>query len=104
MDLVFDALAHPTRRRILELLKRGGMTAGELAEEFAVSKPTMSGHFARLRAAGLIQGEQRGNTTVYTLNLSALEVMMAFMGRLRVGAGQDEAHRAAGGTTWPIVD
>lgn len=93
MDSVFDALAHPTRRRILELLKRGGMTAGELAEAFAVSKPTMSGHFAKLRAAGLIQGEPRGTSTIYTLNLSALEeVMMAFMGRLKVGdaAGDEE--------------
>lgn len=92
MDTVFDALAHPTRRRILELLKRGGMTAGELAERFDVSKPTMSGHFAKLRDAGLIQGETRGTSTLYTLNLSALEeVMMAFMGRLRVGEQEDEA-------------
>ncbi|EZP56133.1 MULTISPECIES: metalloregulator ArsR/SmtB family transcription factor [Sphingomonas] len=91
MDKVFDALAHPTRRRILELLKAGGMTAGDLAEAFAVSKPTMSGHFARLRDAGLIQGETRGTSMVYTLNLSALEeVMMAFMGRLRVGGDADD--------------
>lgn len=90
MDKIFDALAHPTRRRILELLKGGGMTAGALAEAFAVSKPTMSGHFTRLRDAGLIQAEQRGTSTVYTLNLSALEeVMMAFMGRLRVGEDED---------------
>ncbi|MCU6454616.1 metalloregulator ArsR/SmtB family transcription factor [Sphingomonas sp. A2-49] len=91
MDKVFDALAHPTRRRILELLRRGGMTAGDLAAAFDVSKPTMSGHFARLRAAGLIQGETRGTSTVYTLNLSALEeVMMGFMGRLKVGGEGDE--------------
>ncbi len=87
MDKAFDALAHPTRRRILELLKRGGMSAGDLADAFDVSKPTMSGHFAKLRAAGLIQGENRGTSTVYTLNLSALEeVMMGFMNRLKVGA------------------
>lgn len=97
MDKVFDALAHPTRRRILELLRRGGMTAGDLAQAFDVSKPTMSGHFAKLREAGLIQGESRGTSTLYTLNLSALEeVMMGFMGRLKVGAGaadeqEDEA-------------
>src|ERR1700709_1373540 len=67
MDLVFDALAHPTRRRILEMLQGGGMTAGELADAFPVSKPTMSGHFAKLRAAGLIQGENQGGTIIYTL-------------------------------------
>ena len=90
MDTVFDALAHPTRRRILELLKRGGMTAGALADAFDVSKPTMSNHFAKLKAAGLIQAEQRGTSVVYTLNLSALEeVVMGFMGRLGVGDTQE---------------
>ena len=90
MDSVFDALAHPTRRRILELLKGGGMTAGALADAFDVSKPTMSGHFARLKDAGLIQGESRGTQTIYTLNLSALEaVMLAFMNRLRTGDKQE---------------
>lgn len=83
MDSVFDALAHPTRRRILELLKSGGMSAGAIAEAFDVTKPTMSGHFAKLKDAGLIQGESRGTHTIYTLNLSALEgVMLAFMARL----------------------
>ncbi|WP_375390698.1 metalloregulator ArsR/SmtB family transcription factor [uncultured Sphingomonas sp.] len=92
MDSVFDALAHPTRRRILELLKGGGMSAGALADAFDVSKPTMSGHFAKLKAAGLIQGESRGTTTIYTLNLSALEsVMLAFMGRLGAGEGREDA-------------
>lgn len=91
MDTVFDALAHPTRRRILELLKRGGMTAGALADAFAVSKPTMSSHFAKLKAAGLVQAEQRGSSIVYTLNLSALEeVVMGFMGRLHVGEDKGE--------------
>jgi hypothetical protein len=53
----------------------------------------MSGHFAKLKAAGLIQGENRGATTIYTLNLSALEeVMLAFMGRLRAG----ESHAIEG--------
>ncbi len=86
MDSVFDALAHPTRRRILELLKRGVMTAGQLAEAFAVSKPTMSNHFAKLKAAGLIQAEQRGTSIVYSLDLSVMEeVVMGFMGRLGVG-------------------
>ncbi len=86
MDRVFDALAHPIRRRVLELLKHGGMTAGALADAFPVSKPTMSAHFAKLKAAGLIQGESRGGTIVYSLNLSVIEeVMLGFMGRLRVG-------------------
>jgi DNA-binding transcriptional ArsR family regulator len=51
MNAVFEALAHPTRRAILAMLKKGSGTAGELAEAFDVSKPTMSGHWRRERAA-----------------------------------------------------
>jgi DNA-binding transcriptional ArsR family regulator len=82
VNIVFEALAHPTRRAILEMLKRGSMTAGELADAFNVSKPTMSGHFAKLREAGLIQADQRGTTILYSLNLTTLEeVLLGFMGR-----------------------
>jgi DNA-binding transcriptional ArsR family regulator len=85
MNVVFEALAHPTRRAILEMLKRGSRTAGELADAFDVSKPTMSGHFAKLREAGLIQADQRGTTILYSLNLSTLEeVLLGFMGRMGV--------------------
>lgn len=102
MDTIFDALAHPTRRRILELLKRGGMTAGALADAFAVSKPTMSSHFAKLRTAGLIQAESRGTSVIYTLNLSLLEeAMMGFMGRLRVGEDKGEPECAAVSSSSP---
>ena len=83
MHDVFDSLSHPIRRQVLELLKQGGMTAGELADHFPVSKPTMSGHFAKLKAAGLILGENKGGTIIYTLNMSTLqEAVMGFMGRM----------------------
>ena len=68
-----EALSDPTRRRVLELLKRGPMTAGELAEQFDVSKPTMSAHFAVLVAADLVQAEKSGRTVVYRLRMSVLE-------------------------------
>jgi DNA-binding transcriptional ArsR family regulator len=88
---VFEALAHPTRRAILEKLKAGSRTAGELAESFAVSKPTMSGHFAKLRDAGLIQSDQKGTTILYSLNLSVLEeVLLSFMGRMGLENGKEE--------------
>lgn len=87
VDKVFDSLAHPTRRRILELLKQDEMSAGALAAAFDVSKPTMSAHFAKLRDAGLIRADQRGTSIVYSLNLSVLEeAMMGFLDRLGVGA------------------
>jgi DNA-binding transcriptional ArsR family regulator len=89
MNSVFEALAHPTRRAILEMLKGGSRTAGELADGFDVSKPTMSGHFAKLKEAGLIQADQKGATILYSLNLSVLEeVLLGFMGKM--GTGKEE--------------
>jgi DNA-binding transcriptional ArsR family regulator len=73
MSDVFKALSDPTRRRVLELLRRGPMTAGELADHFDVTKPTMSAHFAVLVGAGLIQAEKHGRTILYRLRMSVLE-------------------------------
>jgi DNA-binding transcriptional ArsR family regulator len=70
---VFKALADPTRRHVLELLREGAMTAGELSEHFSVSKPTMSAHFSVLREAGLIMAEKDGRSIVYRLRMSVLE-------------------------------
>lgn len=86
MNIVFESLAHPTRRAILQMLKSGSKSAGELADAFDVSKPTMSGHFAKLKEAGLIQADQQGTTIFYSINLSALEeVLMGFMGTMGRG-------------------
>ena len=91
MNRIFEALAHPTRRAILELLKDGSKTAGELADAFEVSKPTMSAHFAKLKEAGLIHADPRGTTIVYSLNLSTLEeVLLGFMGRMGVAPERKE--------------
>jgi len=73
VSLVFKALSDPTRRRVLELLKSGPQSAGELADHFDVSKPTMSAHFAVLREAGLITSEKQGKSVVYELQMSVLE-------------------------------
>lgn len=73
MSIVFKALSDPTRRRVLELLKAGPMTAGELSAQFSVSRPTMSAHFAVLREANLVASEKHGKSVVYQLKLSVLE-------------------------------
>jgi DNA-binding transcriptional ArsR family regulator len=73
VSAVFKALADPTRRRVLHLLRNGPRAAGELAEHFEVSKPTMSAHFAVLREAGLIAAEKHGRTIIYQLRMSVLE-------------------------------
>jgi ArsR family transcriptional regulator len=70
---VFSALSNPVRRDILALLKDGDKSAGELAEHFKLTKPTLSGHFNALKDAGLILAERRGTTIIYSLNLSLLE-------------------------------
>jgi DNA-binding transcriptional ArsR family regulator len=92
MNQLFEALAHPTRREILALLKKGSMSAGAIAERFDVSKPTLSGHFAKLKDAGLIHADKDGTSIIYSLNLSVLEeVLLGFMGRMGlVPEGEDE--------------
>jgi ArsR family transcriptional regulator, repressor of sdpIR and other operons len=86
MDRVFKALADPTRRRILALLRQRPMTAGELAEHFTISKPTLSAHFAILREADLIDPEKRATTITYRLKLSVLEdALLAFAGTVGIG-------------------
>lgn len=79
MSKVFKALSDPTRRRVLQLLQRGPMGAGELADQFDVTKPTMSAHFAVLLAADLIEAEKSGRSITYRLKMSVLEeALMGF--------------------------
>ena len=73
MNKVFKALADPTRRHVLELLRQGPMTAGDLADHFAFAKPTMSAHFAVLREADLVDAVKDGKQVIYRLKLSVLE-------------------------------
>jgi DNA-binding transcriptional ArsR family regulator len=73
VNSVFKALSDPTRRRVLQLLRQRPMSAGELSDHFAVSKPTMSAHFSVLQNAGLIEAEKNGRTIVYRLKMSVLE-------------------------------
>jgi ArsR family transcriptional regulator len=81
---VYKALADPTRRRILELLREREMSAGEISDHFQLAKPTLSGHFAVLREAGLVTPEKTGTTIIYRLNVSVLEeALMALMGAFK---------------------
>jgi len=87
MNTVFKALADPTRRRVLELLRTRPMTAGELAEHFDFSKPTMSAHFTVLREAGLVDMEKAGKTVIYRIKLSVLEdALLGFARTFGLGA------------------
>ncbi len=73
MSSVFKALSDPTRRRVLQMLRQGPMSAGEISDRFEVSKPTMSAHFAVLKEADLIHAEKAGKSILYHLKLSVLE-------------------------------
>ncbi len=73
INAVFEALSHPVRREILQLLRGGPMSAGALAEHFTLSKPTLSVHFAKLKEAELVAVERQGTSLIYHLNMSILE-------------------------------
>lgn len=88
MNLIFKALSDPTRRRILQLLRETPMTAGEIAEQFPQSKPTMSAHFAILKEADLIDAAKHGKSITYRLKLSVLEdALLSFSQTFGFGAG-----------------
>lgn len=74
----FKALADPTRRRILELLRSADLTAGELADHFDMAKPSISHHLNTLKAAGLVDAEREGQSIVYSLNTSVLQNLMSW--------------------------
>ena len=77
-DGAFKAIADPTRREILRLLRKREMTAGELAERFDMTKPTMSHHFAVLKEADLVTSRREGQTIWYGLNTSVLQDVIAW--------------------------
>lgn len=77
---ILHALADPTRRRVLELLRDDDLTAGSLGSHFDLAASTMSRHFQVLRDAGLVRSEKRGTSITYSLNLSVLEeALMSLM-------------------------
>lgn len=73
MDLVFKALADPTRRRVLQLLRQREMAAGELAEHFQISAPSMSHHFNLLKEAELVTATRKGQQIIYALNTTVFQ-------------------------------
>ncbi len=95
MSEVFKALSDPTRRRVLQLLREGPMSAGELSAEFDVSKPTMSAHFAVLKEADLVHAEKVGKSVIYHLKLSVLEeALLGFAHSFGIGAPVPKAKKA----------
>lgn len=80
---VFEALADPTRRRLIELLAAGERSAGELAAEFAISRPGVSRHLRVLREAGLVRTRDEGRHRLHSLDLAGLDEVDAWLARWR---------------------
>jgi DNA-binding transcriptional ArsR family regulator len=79
MNEAFKALADPTRRQILSLLRRGERTAGDLAGHFVLTKPSLSHHFAVLKQADLITARREGQQIYYALNTTVVEDLLAII-------------------------
>lgn len=79
MNKTFKALADPTRRRILELLKEKDLTAGEIADFFNISKPSISHHLNILKNVGLVLSEKVGQNIYYSLNTTAFQEIMKWI-------------------------
>ena len=83
------ALADPIRRKILNLLKNGRLSAGEICEHFSVTGASISRHLAVLKEADLIRNQREGKFIYYELNMSVLDELMGWIVQLK-GEDQDE--------------
>ena len=90
----FRALADPTRREILDLLRNGEITAGALAEKFNISKPAMSHHFGVLKDADLITSRREGQQIWYGLNTTVVQDVVAWAMRLTDDRGKSRGKQS----------
>jgi ArsR family transcriptional regulator len=79
LNALFKALNDPTRREILELLKNKDLTAGEIAGQFNISKPSISHHLDLLRQAGLVVSVKEGQFIYYSLNTTVMDEMLKWI-------------------------
>ncbi|MBG8554224.1 winged helix-turn-helix transcriptional regulator [Hymenobacter lutimineralis] len=79
MNALFKALNDPTRRAILEMLRERPCTAGEIADAFQFSKPTISHHLDLLRQADLVASEKQGQFVLYTLNMTVMDELLGWL-------------------------
>ncbi len=79
MNALFKALNDPTRRRILEILRDGDLTAGEIADRFDISKPSISHHLDLLSQAGLVMATREGQFIRYALNTTVMDDLLSWL-------------------------
>lgn len=76
MNALFKALNDTTRREILEILKGGDLTAGDIADKFTISKPSISHHLDLLKQADLVSSVKKGQFIYYSLNTTVMDEMI----------------------------
>jgi DNA-binding transcriptional ArsR family regulator len=98
LNATFKALSDPTRREILHLLAQGDLTAGEIADRFTITKPSISHHLGLLKQAGLVLDERRGQNIVYSLNTTVFQDVLGWVMNVlgdrdkETGGKGDDAH------------
>lgn len=88
----FHALASPYRREIIKLLKWKNMNAGEIAEHFDISQPSISRHLDVLKHAEIITSQRKGNQIIYSLNLSVMQEMYIKLSEILTLGGEEKGH------------
>lgn len=89
-QVTFKALSDPTRRSILDLLKDGAKTAGDIGAQFDMTGATVSHHLSVLKEAGLVSDQRRGKYIYYELNLSVLDEITGWIAALRGESSHEE--------------
>lgn len=84
MNSLFKALNDPTRREILELLKKRDLTAGEIADQFNISKPSISHHLDLLKQAGLVEAVKEGQYIFYSLNTTVMDEIVKWFVQFKI--------------------
>lgn len=85
MNHLFKALSDPTRRRILELLRKGDMSAGEIGGHFSMAGASISHHLSILKNAHLVQSEKHGQQIIYSLNTTVFQDVIDWLFTLKGG-------------------
>ncbi len=83
MNRLFKALNDATRREILELLKEKDLNAGDIAQHFSISKPSISHHLDLLKQAGLVTSQKDGQFVTYSINTTVMDELMQWIVQLK---------------------
>ena len=84
MNILFKALNDTTRREILKLLKKKDLTAGEIADKFSISKPSISHHLDLLKQAGLVESVKEGQYIYYSLNTTVMDEILKWFIQFKI--------------------